>query len=119
MKAIYFSNAVWPVADNISIWVTGAIYLVGLLVLGPKAGITVGTIVAMTGYSGRFWQPIMNLSNLYNTFINTIAYLERIFETMDEPVTVTDKENAEIANKMHSLYSPSIHIAPIIAFPVR
>ncbi len=94
MKAIYFSNAVWPVADNISIWVTAAIYLVGLLVLGPKAGITVGTIVAMTGYSGRFWQPIMNLSNLYNTFINTIAYLERIFETMDEPVTVTDKENA-------------------------
>ena len=80
MKAIYFSNAVWPVADNISIWVTGAIYLVGLLVLGPKAGITVGTIVAMTGYSGRFWQPIMNLSNLYNTFINTIAYLERIFD---------------------------------------
>lgn len=95
MKAIYFSNAVWPVADNIAIWVSGAIYLVGLLALGPAAGITVGTIVAMTGYSGRFWQPIMNLSNLYNTFINTIAYLERIFETMDEPVTVTDKENAE------------------------
>lgn len=94
MKAIYFSNAVWPVADNISIWVSGAIYLVGLLALGPAAGITVGTIVAMTGYSGRFWQPIMNLSNLYNTFVNTIAYLERIFETMDEPVTVTDKENA-------------------------
>ncbi len=94
MRAIYFSNMVWPVADNISITVTGAIYLVGLLALGPSAGITVGTIVAMTGYSGRFWQPIMNLSNLYNTFINTIAYLERIFETMDEPVTVTDKENA-------------------------
>ncbi|MGN1106883.1 MAG: ABC transporter ATP-binding protein, partial [Huintestinicola sp.] len=94
MKAIYFSNAVWPVADNIAIWVGGALYLIGLLVLGPKAGITVGTIVAMTGYSGRFWQPIMNLSNLYNTFVNTIAYLERIFETMDEPVTVTDKENA-------------------------
>lgn len=94
MKAIYFSNAVWPVADNISIWVSGAIYLVGLLALGPAAGITVGTIAAMTGYSGRFWQPIMNLSNLYNTFVNTIAYLERIFETMDEPVTVADKENA-------------------------
>ena len=94
MKAIYFSNAVWPVADNIGIWVTGAIYIIGLLALGPKAGITVGTIVAMTGYSGRFWQPIMNLSNLYNTFVNTIAYLERIFETMDEPVTVSDKENA-------------------------
>lgn len=94
MRAIYFSQAVWPVADNISIWVSSAIYLVGLLYLAPKLGITVGTIVAMTGYAGRFWQPIMNLSQLYNTFVNTIAYLERIFETMDEPVTVTDKENA-------------------------
>ncbi|MCM1579288.1 MAG: ABC transporter ATP-binding protein/permease [Ruminococcus sp.] len=94
MKAIYFSQAVWPVADVISICVSSAIYLVGLLVVAPKAGITVGTIVAMTSYAGRFWQPIMNLSQLYNTFVNTIAYLERIFETMDEPVTVTDKENA-------------------------
>lgn len=94
MKAIIYSNMVWPTADVISVTVNAGIYLVGLLVLGPAAGITVGTIVAMTGYSGRFWQPIMNLSNLYNTFINTIAYLERIFETMDEEVTVDDKENA-------------------------
>lgn len=95
MRAIYFSQAVWPVADVISIGVSSAIYLVGLMVLAPSMGITVGTIVAMTGYAGRFWQPIMNLSQLYNTFVNTIAYLERIFETMDEPVTVTDKENAQ------------------------
>ncbi|MDE6592888.1 MAG: ABC transporter ATP-binding protein/permease [Oscillospiraceae bacterium] len=94
MRAIYFSQAVWPVADIISICVSSAIYLVGLMIVAPEAGITVGTIVAMTGYAGRFWQPIMNLSQLYNTFVNTIAYLERIFETMDEPVTVTDKENA-------------------------
>ncbi|MGN0666363.1 MAG: ABC transporter ATP-binding protein [Huintestinicola sp.] len=94
MKAVRCSNLVWPVADNISIWVSAAIYIVGLLVIGPAGGITVGTIVAMGGYSGRFWQPIMNLSNLYNTFINTAAYLERIFETMDEPVTIDDAESA-------------------------
>ena len=29
-----------------------------------------------------------------NNFINNIAYLERIFETLDEPVTVDDKEGA-------------------------
>ncbi|MGN1088948.1 MAG: ABC transporter ATP-binding protein, partial [Huintestinicola sp.] len=95
MRAIYFSNAVWPTADIISVTVSASIFLVGLLVVSPAGGATVGTIVAMTGYSGRFWQPIMNLSNLYNTFINTIAYLERIFETMDEPVLINDKENAE------------------------
>ena len=36
----------------------------------------------------------MNLGNIFNNFINNIAYLERIFETLDEPVTVTDAENA-------------------------
>lgn len=128
MKAVCFSNMVWPVADNISILVSAAIYLVGLLALGPAAGITVGTIVAMTGYSGRFWQPIMNLSNLYNTFVNTIAYLERIFETMDEPVTVTDKENASEMPPIHGdvkfdnvtfSYEKDINVLENLSFDVK
>lgn len=53
------------------------------------------TIVAISSYASFFWQPIMNLGNIFNNFINNIAYLERIFETMDEPVTVSDKENAK------------------------
>ncbi len=48
------------------------------------------TIVAISSYASYFWQPIMNLGNIFNNFINNIAYLERIFETMDEPVTVKD-----------------------------
>lgn len=45
-------------------------------------------------YVSRFWQPITNLANIYNSFVNNIAYLERIFETMDEPVEVADAPNA-------------------------
>ena len=55
---------------------------------------SLGTIVAISSYASYFWQPIMNLGNIFNNFINNIAYLERIFETMDEPVTVKDAENA-------------------------
>ena len=36
----------------------------------------------------------LNLANLYNTFINAVAYLERIFEMIDEPVTVDDAPDA-------------------------
>ena len=93
MRAVRFSNLVWPTVDNISIWVNAAIYLVGLLVLGTST-VSLGTIVGMTGYAGRFWQPLLNLSNLMNTFINAVAYLERIFETLDEPVTVKDEIGA-------------------------
>ncbi len=128
MKAIYLNSAVWPVSDNISVWVTAAIYAVGLLAIGPSGGMTVGTIAAMTGYSGRFWQPIMNLSNLYNTFVNTIASLERIFETMDEPVKVTDKENAAAMPKIKGdvsfenvtfSYEEGVHILENLSFDVK
>lgn len=93
MKAVTYSNLVWPSVDNISTLVRAAIFAVGLLLLSP-ATVTLGTIAAMTSYASSFWQPILNLSNLFNNFINNIAYLERIFETLDEPVTVDDKPNA-------------------------
>ncbi len=93
MKAVKYSNMVAPAVDNISMLVRAAIYAVGLLIISP-AGVTLGTIAAMTSYAASFWQPIINLSNIFNNFINNIAYLERIFETMDEPVTICDKEGA-------------------------
>ncbi|MBP3854845.1 MAG: ABC transporter ATP-binding protein [Ruminiclostridium sp.] len=92
MKAVGYSNLVWPSTDIVSTLTRAAIYLVGLLYM---PGLSLGTILAMGDYSARFWQPMMNLSNLMNTFINAVAYLERIFEMLDEPVTVKDKVGAK------------------------
>lgn len=93
MQAVKYSNLVWPGIDNISVWVRAAIFIFGLIIFG-QGNTSLGTIVAISSYASRFWQPIMNLGNIFNNFINNIAYLERIFETMDEPVTVDDAENA-------------------------
>ena len=92
MKAVGYSNLVWPSTDIVSTLTRAAIYLVGLLFI---PGLSLGTILAMGDYSARFWQPMMNLSNLMNTFINAVAYLERIFEMLDEPATVKDKDGAK------------------------
>lgn len=94
INAVKYSNLVWPATDNVSTLVRAAVFVVGLLVLTPAA-VSLGTIVAMTSYASSFWQPIMNLSNIFNNFINNIAYLERIFETLDEPATIADKPNAQ------------------------
>jgi ABC-type multidrug transport system, ATPase and permease components len=103
MKAQYTSNLIWLSVENISTVVIGAMYIVSLFMIGPE--LQVGTIIAVSSYAWRFWQPILQLSNLYNTFINAVAYLERIFEMMDEPVTVDDVENAtempEISGDVH------------------
>lgn len=93
MKAVSYSNLLWPGIDNISVWIRAAIYIFGLIVFA-NGHYTAGTIIAISSYAARFWQPIMNLGNIFNSFINNIAYLERIFETIDEPVTVADAPDA-------------------------
>lgn len=93
MQAVKYSNLVWPGIDNISVWVRAAIFIFGLIIFG-QGNTSLGTIVAIASYASQFWQPIMNLGNIFNNFINNIAYLERIFETLDEPVTVDDAEDA-------------------------
>ena len=91
--AVRYSNLVWPGIDTISVFVRAAIFLFGLVIFG-QGNKSLGTIVAISSYASYFWQPIMNLGNIFNNFINNIAYLERIFETIDEPVTVKDAEHA-------------------------
>ena len=92
MNAVSWSNLVWPSTDVVGITVQASIYAVGLFAF--RGTLTLGTILAMTDYTARFWQPLMNLSNLMNNVINAVAYLERIFEMMDEPIDVKDIENA-------------------------
>ncbi|SFT19009.1 ABC transporter ATP-binding protein [Paenibacillus sp. BC26] len=94
MRTMYLNFLVPFSVDNLATTVTTAIYFVGLLALGPEE-VTFGVILAMSSYASRFWQPILNISNLYNSFINSVAYLERIFETLDEPVTVSDVKDAK------------------------
>lgn len=125
MRAVKFSNLVWPATDTVSIITRAAIYAIGLLVM---PGISLGTILAMGDYSARFWQPLMNLSNLMNTFINAVAYLERIFEMLDEPVTVTNKIGAkdipEIKGDVHFKnvtfrYEEGINVLENVSFDVK
>ncbi|MDN4066574.1 ABC transporter ATP-binding protein [Paenibacillus vini] len=94
MRALRYNALIPFTVDNLATIVTALIYLIGLLALNPQ-DITFGIILAMGTYAFRFWQPILNLSQLYNNFINAVAYLERIFETLDEPVTVSDVPNAK------------------------
>ena len=82
----------WPIIENISVSATCLVYLTGILWIGQ--GVTVGVLVAFVGYIWRFWTPITNSGNFYNSIINAMAYLERIFETMDEDLKVTNLPGA-------------------------
>lgn len=92
MDSVKLNFLVWPSIDIISVASVALIYLFGILVF--DSSIKVGVLVAFIGYVWRFWAPITNIGNFYNTIINAMAYLERIFETMDEKPLIHDKEDA-------------------------
>lgn len=92
MNSVKLNFLVWPSIDIISVASVALIYLFGIMIF--DSSIKVGVLVAFIGYVWRFWAPITNIGNFYNTIINAMAYLERIFETMDEKPLIHDKDNA-------------------------
>jgi ATP-binding cassette, subfamily B, multidrug efflux pump len=93
MKAVRIQFLLWPSIENISVLSVSFIYIVGISAIGD--GVTVGSLVAFVGYMWMFWMPLANIGNFYNAIINAMAYLERIFETLDEKPTLTDAPNAK------------------------
>ena len=87
MSAIRANILLWPITENISVLTISFMYITGIMWISGS-DISVGDFVAFTAYIGNFWAPITNLGNFYNQIIVAAAYLERIFETLDEPVLV-------------------------------
>ncbi len=95
MRAVKYNFIMWPCIDSISTVTTAFIYVVGIgWISGELYGVTIGILIAFTSYISRFWEPINTLASFYNSLLTAIAYLERIFETIDEPVNVKDVPDA-------------------------
>ena len=103
-RAALISSIFFPTVDFIGSLSLGlAVWIGGLAVLGRfdaslGAGgpiLTPGTLVAFALYIDRFFDPIRDLSQRYNTFQATMASSERIFELLDTPIDVADAPGAE------------------------
>ena len=126
MRAVMFNFTMGPSIDIISIITTAAIYVLGVSwMINGETGITVGVLVAFTAYIGRFWAPINTLAGFYNSLLTAISYLERIFETIAEPVVVKDREDAVEMPPIHGdvafdhvtfSYEPGVPILKDVSF---
>ena len=77
LRAIRISNMVWLSSETMTQLVLTFLYIAGVYWMGGGKMVSFGVILAMGQYVSRFWQPITNLANIYNSFVNNIAYLER------------------------------------------
>lgn len=93
MKSVLIANLNPRFIETMS----GAILCIALFVGAESiaAGtVTVGVVVAFTTYISTFWSPVVTLMNFYNELMNCSAYLERIFDMMQEPTVIDDLPDA-------------------------
>ncbi len=95
LKAVTVSFLMGPFVQIISTATMGAAWILGIhWIQTGFSGVTVGTLIAFTAYISRFWQPITTLADFINSLLTAVSYVERIFETIDEPVLIHDNEGA-------------------------
>ena len=59
-----------------------------------QGDVGLGTLVAFTGYLSNFFDPVQQLSQLYNTFLAASAALDKIFDVMDVEPKLVDAPDA-------------------------
>ncbi|HEY3207523.1 MAG TPA: ABC transporter transmembrane domain-containing protein, partial [Gaiellaceae bacterium] len=59
-----------------------------------QGDVTLGTLFAFMLYVQNFFDPVQQLSQLYNTFLSATAALDKIMDVLDEEPEVLDKPTA-------------------------
>ena len=93
MKTVYLNASYFPAVEMLSAVGTAAILLYG----GSQAidgAIQIGVIVAFVGYLNTFFEPIQQLSQLYTTYQQGMAALDKIFDLLDTKPEMVDAPGA-------------------------
>ncbi|MDQ3123011.1 MAG: ABC transporter ATP-binding protein/permease [Actinomycetota bacterium] len=102
-ETVVLNGLYFPAVDVLSSVATAIVLgFGGALVI--DGSITVGTLLAFTLYLANFFDPVQQLSQLYNTFLSATAALDRIINVLDEEPEVVDAADA------HSLPSIEGHV---------
>jgi ATP-binding cassette subfamily B protein len=93
MRTVYLNASYFPAVELLSAIGTAAIIVYG----GYQAvngEIEIGIVVAFIGYLQLFFDPIQQISQLYTTYQQGMAALDKIFELLDTSPDMVDKPGA-------------------------
>ena len=92
MDTVVLSGIYFPVVDFLSSAATAVVLGYGGW-LAFNGNISIGILVAFLGYLSNFFDPVQQLSQLYNTFLSAVAALDKITDLLDEEPEVVDSEH--------------------------
>ncbi|HEX7279676.1 MAG TPA: ABC transporter ATP-binding protein [Solirubrobacterales bacterium] len=93
LKTVYLNASYFPAVEMLSAIGTAVILLYG----GSQAidgAIQIGVIVAFVGYLNTFFEPIQQLSQLYTTYQQGMAALDKIFDLLETEPDMVDAPGA-------------------------
>jgi ABC-type multidrug transport system fused ATPase/permease subunit len=92
-ETVVLNGLYFPAVDVLSSVATAIVLgFGGALVV--DGSLSVGTLFAFTLYLTNFFDPVQQLSQLYNTFLSATAALDRITDVLDEEPEVVDTRAA-------------------------
>ena len=93
-ETVVLNGLYFPFVDFLSALATAIVLgYGGYLVFGGS--LMVGTLFTFVLYISNFFDPVQQLSQLYNTFLSAVAALDNIMNVMDEEPEVRDKPDAK------------------------
>ena len=94
-ETIVLNGLYFPAVDFLSSLATAIVLgFGGYLLLHDQ--VTVGTLLAFFLYLANFFDPVQQLSQLYNTFLSATAALDKIMEVLDEEPEIVDAPGAAV-----------------------
>jgi ABC-type multidrug transport system fused ATPase/permease subunit len=93
MKTVYLNASYFPAVELLAAIGTAVILLYG----GSQAiegAIQIGVVVSFVGYLAVFFEPIQELSQLYTTYQQGMAALDKIFDLLDTAPDMVDAPGA-------------------------
>lgn len=78
-------------------WNVGTLCIFGValsMILGGNEGITAGMVITFTTYMSSFQDPLSQISTIIQELAQVSSNLEQVFDTIDYPVDIQDKENS-------------------------
>ena len=93
MRTVVQSGVYFPFVEFMSAAGTVIVLWYGGALVGHKA-LEIGVLVAFIGYLASFFDPLQQLSQLYNTFQASMAAVQKIFAVLDTEPDMLDADHA-------------------------
>ncbi len=94
MRTVYLNASYFPAVELLSAIGTAAILIYGGYQYLDGSIVEIGVLIAFVGYLQTFFDPIQQISQLYTTYQQGMAALDKIFDLLDTEPDTVDRADA-------------------------